>query len=102
MRSFKHKADSAQANLERLIDQYAEYRQMQYDIFKQYNLLLEDPKFDEIYMDITPLVNYRKYMENDLNGAPDRDSTTAIIKEFKKLLETYKQTSANFQNEAQA
>ena len=51
---FKTKKDATANNLERLIELYADYRQMQYDIFKQYNLLLEDPKFDTLYMDITP------------------------------------------------
>lgn len=94
---FTKKKDTTANNLDKLISLYADYRQMQYDIFKQYNLLLEDPKFDELYMDITPLVHFRGYIEDDLNGVPEQhDSTTEIIKEFKKLKETYFNVVASY------
>jgi len=74
----------------------SEYRDMQYKLFKQYNAVLEDPKFDTVYLNIEPLVNYRKYIEADLNGTPEHSSTTQIIKEFKKLLESYDYNVANY------
>lgn len=86
-------------NLEKLIELYDEYRQMQYDIFKQYNLCLEDPQYDFIYMDVSPLVKYRKYVEEDLNGTDGHSSTTEIIKEFKKLSEVYDSTLKSFSSE---
>ena len=57
--NIKKKTDITGNNLDELIRLYDKYRQMQYDIFKQYNLLLEDPRFDDLYMDITPLTHYR-------------------------------------------
>ena len=94
---FKSK-DPSHDNLQKLIDLYTSYRQMQYDIFKQYNLLLEDPKFDTVYLNIEPLIHYRKYVEDDLNGTEKHSSTTDIIKEFKKLLESYQINLKNFEN----
>ena len=81
--------DVSRNNLEHLIELYNEYRQMQYDIFKQYNLCLEDPKFDALYLDITCLEHFRGYIENDLNGTDNYSSTTEIIKDFRKLLDQY-------------
>lgn len=98
MKNSKSK-DLTKMNLEKLIELYDEYRQMQYDIFKQYNLCLEDPQFDSIYMDVEPLIRYRKYMEDDLNGTESHASTTEIIKEFKKLSEVYDSTLKSFSSE---
>lgn len=64
---------------------------MQYDIFKQYNLCLEDPKVDSLYLDVSCLEHFREYIERDLNGAESQSSTTEIIKSFKKLLDQYDQ-----------
>ena len=94
--SFKKKSDITRNNLNDLINLYVEYRQMQYDILKQYNLLLEDPKFDELYIDITPLTHFLGYIEEDLNGSKEHSSTTDIIKEFKKLKESYLNIKASF------
>ena len=96
--SFRKKADTSCSNLEELIRLYDKYRQMQYDILKQYNLILEDPKFDELYVDITPLTHYLGYVEEDLNGSDKRSSTTDIIKEFKKLKESYLNIKAAYEN----
>ena len=96
---FAKSKDTTAQNLDRLISLYADYRQMQYDIFKQYNLLLEDPKFDSLYMDITPLTHFRGYIEDDLNGTEEHSSTTDIIKEFKKLKETYFNLLAAYNNQ---
>jgi len=93
---FNNKKDLTANNLDRLIDLYNDYRQMQYDILKQYNLLLEDPKFDDLYVDITPLTHYLGYIEEDLNGSKEHSSTTDIIKEFKKLKETYLNVQASY------
>lgn len=81
--------DETRKNLEDLIELYTTYRQMQYDIFKQFDKLLEDPRFDTMYVSIEPLEHYRSYVEDDLNGTQNHSSTTAIIKEFKSLLSTY-------------
>lgn len=81
--------DTSRNNLEKLIELYNQYRQMQYDIFKQYNLCLEDPKFDALYLDITCLEHFRGYIKNDLNGTDNYSSTTEIIKDFRKLLDQY-------------
>lgn len=90
MRKKKNKSkDPSKNNLLGLIDLYDQYRQLQYDIFKQYNLCLEDPKFDELYMDMNFLEHYRGYIENDLNGNENYSSTTEIIKDLKKFLEQY-------------
>jgi hypothetical protein len=94
--NIKKKTDITGNNLDELIRLYDKYRQMQYDIFKQYNLLLEDPRFDDLYMDITPLTHYRGYIEADLNGTPEHSSTTDIIKEFKKLKETYNNVKVSY------
>lgn len=88
--------DISRDNLSTLIDLYDQYRQMQYDLFKQYNLCLEDPHFDTVYLNIEPLEHYRKYIEEDLNGTDNHSSTTEIIKEFKKLLESYDATLDNY------
>ena len=97
MRKFKTPSDPSRKNLEDLISLYTAYRQMQYDIFKQYNLCLEDPKFDTVYLNIELLAHYRKYIEDDLNGTADRSSTTDIIKEFKKLLDSYDTALSNIE-----
>ena len=89
--------DITRNNLAELIDQYIRYRQAQYDLFKQYNLCLQDPRFDSLYLDITCLEHYRSYIENDLNGAENYSSTTEIIKSFKKLLEQYDIASAKIE-----
>lgn len=96
MKKLNTKTDPTKANLEKLIDLYDKYRQMQYDIFKQYNLCLEDPQYDSIYMSVEPLTKYRKYVEDDLNGTDKHSSTTEIIKEFKKLSELYDSTLNSF------
>ena len=90
--------DHSRDNLNKLIELYAQYRQAQYTLFEQYNLCLEDPKFDTIYLNIEPLEKYREYIEHDLNGAEGHSSTTQIIKEFKKLLETYDNTLHNYED----
>ena len=95
--NFKKITDTSCSNLEELIRLYDKYRQMQYDILKQYNLLLEDPKFDDLYVDITPLTHYLGYVEEDLNGSDKRSSTTDIIKEFKKLKESYLNIKAAYE-----
>lgn len=92
------KKDETRENLNKLIDLYAEYRQMEYDLFKQYNLLLEDPKFDTLYISVDPLIHYRGYLENDLDGTPEHSSTTDIIKEFKKLRDLYDSTLESRKN----
>ncbi len=89
MKKFNEAKDKSRANLDKLISLYDQYRQMEYTLFEQYNLCLEDPKFDTLYMNIEPLVKYRGYIENDLNGTESHSSTTQVIKEFKKLLESY-------------
>lgn len=99
MGKFRNKGDSTRNNLLGLIRLYEEYRRMQYDIFKQYNLLLEDPKLDEIYLNLEPLVKYCKYLENDLNGTPDHSSSTEIIKELKKLDGIYMSSVESFSKE---
>lgn len=96
MRKLSSKTDLTKANLEKLIDLYDKYRQMQYDIFKQYNMCLEDPQYDTIYLSVEPLTKYRKYLEDDLNGTDNHSSTTEIIKEFKKLSELYDSTLSSF------
>ena len=96
MKKFGSKANQTKTNLEKLIELYDKYRQMQYDIFKQYNLCLEDPQYDTIYLSVEPLTKYRKYVEEDLNGSEIRSSTTEIIKEFKKLSELYDSTLKSF------
>ena len=93
---FTKKKDMTASNLDKLITLYTEYRQMQYDIFKQYNLLLEDPQFDVLYIDISPLTHFRGYIENDMNGSDNHPSTTDIIKEFKKLRDTYLSILASY------
>lgn len=90
--------DETRENLDKLIDLYAKYRQMEYDLFKQYNLLLEDPKFDTLYISVDPLIHYRGYLENDLDGTPEHSSTTDIIKEFKKLRDLYDSTLESRKN----
>ena len=96
MKKFNELKDHSRENLSKLIDLYAQYRQAQYTLFEQYNLCLEDPKFDIIYTNIEPLVKYREYIEHDLNGIEGHSSTTQIIKEFKKLLETYDTAMKNY------
>lgn len=96
MKKFNESKDQSRDNLSKLIDLYSQYRQSQYTLFEQYNLCLEDPKFDAIYMNIEPLVKYREYIEHDLNGTDEHSSTTQIIKEFKKLLDTYDATLKSF------
>ena len=88
MKKFAAK-DKSRENLEQLIQMMSQYRDMQYKLFEQYNLVLEDPKFDIVYLDIDTIMKYRKYIESDLNGTEDHSSTTQIIKEFKQLLESY-------------
>lgn len=88
--------DTTLRNLNDLIELETQYRQMQYNLLEQFNLLLEDPKFDTLYMDITCLSHYRGYIEDDLNGTENHSSTTEIIKEFKKLKETYLNTQASY------
>lgn len=92
------KKDTTRENLTKLIDLYADYRQMEYDLFKQYNLLLEDPKFDTLYISVDPLIHYRGYLENDLDGTSEHSSTTDIIKEFKKLRDFYDSTLESQKN----
>lgn len=99
-KKIKKSGDTSRANLNTLIDLYDQYRQMQYDLFKQYNLCLEDPKFDTVYLNIEPLEHYRKYIEADLNGVEGHSSTTEIIKEFKKLLESYDSNLRNYNNDS--
>lgn len=94
------KKDSTLSNLNKLIDLETQYRQMQYELLKQFNLLLEDPKFDELYMDITPLTHYRGYIEEDLNGSENHSSTTDIIKEFKKLQDTYINVKVSYEEKS--
>ena len=94
------KKDSTLNNLNKLIDLETQYRQMQYELLKQFNLLLEDPKFDELYMDITPLTHYRGYIEEDLNGSENHSSTTDIIKEFKKLQDNYINVRVSYEEKA--
>ena len=98
--NFKKITDTSCHNLEELINLYDKYRQMQYDILKQYNLLLEDPKFDDLYVDITPLTHYLEYIEEDLNGSDKRSSTTDIIKEFRKLRESYLNIKAAYETKS--
>ena len=98
MKKFNETKDSSRANLDKLISLYDQYRQMEYTLFEQYNLCLEDPKFDTIYLNIEPLVKYRGYIEKDLNGSSDHSSTTQVIKEFKQLLETYDNTLKSYEN----
>lgn len=98
MKKFNEAKDASRANLDKLIELYDQYRQMEYTLFEQYNLCLEDPKFDTLYMNIEPLVKYRGYIENDLNGTESHSSTTQVIKEFKKLLETYDNTLKSYEN----
>lgn len=88
MKKFAAK-DKSRENLEQLIQMMSQYRDMQYKLFEQYNLVLEDPKFDIVYLDIDTIMKYRKYIESDLNGIENHSSTTQIIKEFKQLLESY-------------
>lgn len=99
MKKFNEAKDSSRANLDKLISLYDQYRQMEYTLFEQYNLCLEDPKFDTLYMNIEPLVKYRGYIENDLNGTESHSSTTQVIKEFKKLLDSYDNALKNYENE---
>ena len=94
------KKDSTLSNLNKLIDLETQYRQMQYELLKQFNLLLEDPKFDELYMDITPLTHYRGYIEEDLNGSENHSITTDIIKEFKKLQDTYINVKVSYEEKS--
>lgn len=96
MKKFTESKDTSRANLDKLISLYDQYRQMEYTLFEQYNLCLEDPKFDSIYMNIEPLVKYRGYIETDLNGTDNHSSTTQVIKEFKQLLETYDNTLKSY------
>ena len=99
---FKTKTDATEENLQKLIELYDTYRQMQYDIFKQYNLIMEDPILDELYIDLTTLTTFKGYIEDDLNGVPEkRSSTTEIIRDFKKFIETYK-TALNSMNAPQS
>lgn len=95
MKKFESK-DASRANLSKLIELYDQYRQMEYTLFEQYNLCLEDPKFDTIYLNIEPLVKYRGYIETDLNGTENHSSTTQVIKEFKQLLDTYDNTLKSY------
>lgn len=88
--------DSSRNNLNKLIELCSQYREMQYTLFEQYNLILEDPKFDTVYLDIEPITKYRKYVESDLNGTENHSSSTQIIKEFKKLLESYDYNLENY------
>lgn len=97
--AFAQKRDLTKENLDKLIGLYDEYRAKQYEIFRQYNLVLEDPKLDEVYTDIEPLTKYRKYIENDLNGTPEYSSTTTIIKELRKMRDTYEQAVGNSRND---
>ena len=99
MKKFSEAKDTSRANLDKLIELYDQYRQMEYTLFEQYNLCLEDPKFDTLYMNIEPLTKYRGYIEEDLNGSDTHSSTTQVIKEFKKLLETYDNALKNFEDE---
>lgn len=99
MKKFNEAKDNSRANLDKLISLYDQYRQMEYTLFEQYNLCLEDPKFDTLYMNIEPLVKYRGYIENDLNGTESHSSTTQVIKEFKKLLESYDNALKSFTDE---
>ena len=92
------KRDVSRNNLEELINQMAAYRDMQHKLSKQYDLVLEDPKFDSVYLNIEPLMAYKKYIEADLNGTSEHSSTTQIIKEFKKLLESYDYNVENYKN----
>ena len=96
MKKFTESKDHSRDNLNKLIELYSQYRQAQYTLFEQYNLCLEDPKFDTIYLNIEPLEKYREYIEHDLNGAENHSSTTQIIKEFKKLLEVYDSTLQSY------
>lgn len=96
MKKFNEIKDASRANISKLIELYDQYRQMEYALFEQYNRCLEDPKFDELYMNIEPLTKYRAYIEKDLNGTEDHASTTQVIKEFKKLLESYDSALKNF------
>lgn len=98
MMKFSSKGDVSRSNLKELIDQMAAYRDMQHKLSKQYDLVLEDPKFDTVYLNIEPLMTYKKYIEADLNGTAEHSSTTQIIKEFKKLLESYDYNVENYQN----
>lgn len=95
-----NKKDITLSNLDELITLETKYRQMQYELLKQFNLLLEDPKFDELYMDITPLTHYRGYIEEDLNGSEKHSSTTDIIKEFKKLKDTYINVKVSYEEKS--
>ena len=95
-----NKKDITLSNLDELINLETKYRQMQYELLKQFNLLLEDPKFDELYMDITPLTHYRGYIEEDLNGSENHSSTTDIIKEFKKLQDTYIHVKVSYEEKS--
>ena len=90
--------DKSRDNLEKLIEMMSLYRDMQYRLFEQYNLVLEDPKFDTVYLNIETIMKYRKYIESDLNGTQDHSSTTQIIKEFKQLLESYDYNLKNYHN----
>ena len=96
MKKFNEIKDASRANISKLIELYDQYRQMEYTLFEQYNLCLEDPKFDTLYMNIEPLTKYRGYIEDDLNGTDTHSSTTQVIKEFKKLLESYDNALKNF------
>ena len=98
MKKFTETKDASRANLSKLIELYDQYRQMEYTLFEQYNLCLEDPKFDTIYLNIEPLVKYRGYIETDLNGTENHSSTTQVIKEFKQLLETYDNTLHSYED----
>ena len=94
----KTSSDGSRNNLNKLIELCSQYREMQYTLFEQYNLVLEDPRFDTMYLDIEPIIKYRKYIETDLNGTENHSSTTQIIKEFKKLLESYDYNVENYKH----
>ena len=99
MKKFSETKDPSRANLEKLVELYSQYRQMEYTLFEQYNLCLEDPRFDMVYLNIEPLIKYRAYIETDLNGTDTHSSTTQVIKEFKQLLDTYDSTLKSYEDE---
>ena len=96
MKKFGEERDPSRANIVKLIDFETQYRQMQYSLLEQFNLCLQDPKLDSLYMDTDTLMKYRGYIESDLNGTAEHSSTTQIIKEFKKLLENYDNALNNY------
>lgn len=77
--------EAALDNLRHLTDLYMQYRDLQYTLIEQYDKVLEDPRYDELYLDMTPVTKYRKYIEEDINGTSGCVNTTTIIKEFIQL-----------------